>query len=315
MRILLFEWMTGGGLWTDGEIPDIYCPVQGQGAAMLTAFANDMRRGGVEPFVPMDSRLSVAGLAAVDSFPIDSASSLQTCLMERAEWADGIMIIAPETDHCLEKCCLGLDGFREKFISPRLEFVKLAANKNSVSSWLNNKGVRVPSGATLDQIDLVANFPGLPAVIKPCLGAGSEDVKFIEDWNSFCPPSNPENWRLETFVPGVPVSVSVLCGPDECRMLHPTGQKFDDSPFGNYTESIFPLDRESVQRANLLAARTVAALPPTHGYIGIDMIIATNGQADDCVVDINPRLTMSYLKLRDIYEENLAMETLRIAQS
>lgn len=229
-------------------------------------------------------------------------------------WADGIMIIAPETNNCLRKCCFDLNRFREKMASPQLDFVELAANKNATSTWLAEKGIVVPSGGSLAQIDSVSKLPELPVVIKPMLGAGSENVQLVEDWHSFSPHPNLQDWRVEAFVPGVPVSVSVLCGPEECRFLHATGQSFDGSPFGSYNGSLFPLAPDIAQRAKILASCTIDALPPTRGYIGIDMIIATKGQDDDCVLDINPRLTMSYLKLREIYAENLAIETLRIAR-
>jgi predicted ATP-grasp superfamily ATP-dependent carboligase len=314
MRILLFEWLTGGGLWTDGQIPDNRCPVQEQGAAMLAAFAGDLLAGGVEVVVPMDLRLSIGGLAEAETIPIDSAGCLQRSLIERAGSVDAIMIIAPETNGCLRRCCVDLERFREKLVSPKLEFVELAADKNATARWLTKKGIPVPSGGALDEIDVVANPPELPMVMKPTWGAGSEDVQLIEDWHSFCLPSNLQAWRVENFVPGVPVSVSVLCGQDECRLLHPTGQTFDGSPFGNYSGGSFPLAPEIAQRATRLASRTIAELPQTQGYIGIDMVIAANGQAYDCVVDINPRLTTSYLTLREIYEENLAIATLRIAR-
>ncbi len=151
-------------------------------------------------------------------------------------------------------------------------------------------------------------------MLKPIDGTGSEQVELIEDWDSFCPPRQPDRWRIESYVPGTSVSVSALCGPRETKLLHPTGQVFDRSPFGNYIGGIFPLDPNIAGRASELAERTIEALPSTRGYIGIDMLISFDSRSQDCVVDINPRLTTSYLKLREIHPENLAIETLRIAR-
>ena len=314
MRILLFEWLTGGGLWTVGQSPEKQSAIAAQGSAMLSAFAGDLLQGGQQVVLPIDQRRKLLGLEQAEQIPIDSATSLYQCLRDQAELADAIMIVAPETDGCLRKTCAELEAFQRKSISPNLEFIELTADKNATAARLTENGVCVPSGTTLDTIDFASELPKVPAVLKPSLGAGSAGVQLIENWDSFRPPPDRQQWRLENFVAGIPVSVSVLCGHRESRLLHPTGQMFDRSPFGGYVGAAFPLAEEIAQRANQLAAKTIEVLPATQGYIGIDMVIASNGQADDSVIEINPRLTMSYLKLREIYSENLALETLRIAR-
>ena len=281
---------------------------------MLTAFAGDLLQGEHELVMPIDQRRSLSGLDRAEQIPIVSETNLYHCLATQADLADAIMIIAPETDGRLQKLCAQLDDFQEKLISPNLEFVELASDKNATAQWLTQNGIRVPTGKQLDEIDFESKRPDLPAVLKPKVGAGSEGVLLIDNWVSFSPPTDRHQWRLENFVEGIPVSVSVLCGHRESKLLKPTGQNFDHAPFGNYVAATFPLADEIGQRATQLAARTIRVLPATQGYIGIDMVIASSDASDDCVVEINPRLTMSYLKLREIYSENLALETLRIAQ-
>jgi predicted ATP-grasp superfamily ATP-dependent carboligase len=48
------------------------------------------------------------------------------------------------------------------------------------------------------------------------------------------------------------------------------------------------------------------------GYIGVDMVVGRS-EAEDAVIEINPRLTTSYVGLRTICQENLAQAMLDVA--
>lgn len=63
------------------------------------------------------------------------------------------------------------------------------------------------------------------------------------------------------------------------------------------------VDHESVQRAARAACRCV---PGLSGYVGVDLIVPDDSQNEPLVVEINPRLTTSYLGYRALAEDNLA---------
>jgi predicted ATP-grasp superfamily ATP-dependent carboligase len=156
-----------------------------------------------------------------------------------------------------------------------------------------------------------------PVVLKPDDGAGSEGVQLITDPSGLelARTLSAEHYRIESFVSGTPVSVSVLCGPEKNQILVPTGQVFDREPLGEYVGAHYPLAPEITLRAIRLAREAVLSLPATKGYVGIDMIISDKGPRFDCLIEVNPRLTMSYLKLREIYDQNLAILMLETATS
>jgi predicted ATP-grasp superfamily ATP-dependent carboligase len=56
----------------------------------------------------------------------------------------------------------------------------------------------------------------------------------------------------------------------------------------------------------------VSSLPDPLGFFGVDLLLGEAAE-DDLVVEINPRLTMSYLGLRQLTHENLAQHALDIA--
>jgi len=62
-----------------------------------------------------------------------------------------------------------------------------------------------------------------------------------------------------------------------------------------------------VRRAWRLAERVVASLPETQGYIGMDLVLAADpGGSEDALIEVNPRLTTSYVGLRRAVGCNLA---------
>ena len=60
-----------------------------------------------------------------------------------------------------------------------------------------------------------------------------------------------------------------------------------------------PLEPLLAERASQLAAQAVATLPDPFGYIGVDLVLGHDPEGrDDVVIEINPRLTTSYVGLR-----------------
>jgi predicted ATP-grasp superfamily ATP-dependent carboligase len=64
-----------------------------------------------------------------------------------------------------------------------------------------------------------------------------------------------------------------------------------------------------------LARQAVAVVPGLAGYVGVDVILgdAADGSRD-WVIEINPRLTTSYVGLRALCQDNLAERMLRVIQ-
>ena len=55
-------------------------------------------------------------------------------------------------------------------------------------------------------------------------------------------------------------------------------------------------------------------MPPARGYVGVDLVLGDDESgAGDAVIEINPRLTTSYVGLRKLVRENLAAAMLAAA--
>jgi predicted ATP-grasp superfamily ATP-dependent carboligase len=108
-------------------------------------------------------------------------------------------------------------------------------------------------------------------------------------------------------------SVSVLCGSAGNYALPACEQLLSNDGRLTYRGGRLPLDARLDQRARAFALAAIAALPEPRGYLGVDLVLgdADDGSADH-VIEINPRLTTSYVGLRALARSNLAAATLAV---
>ncbi len=188
------------------------------------------------------------------------------------------------------------------------------ADKNQTAELLTTAGVRMPRGR---KFEFTEPWPppdlDFPFVLKPADGCGSDHVFLINTLNDPGPQLTAGTWRVEEFKPGLPASIAVLCGPKQLVPLAATKQWLSNDGRFSYLGGELPLSTNLQQRAENLALAALAALPPANGYVGIDLILgdATDG-SDDYVIEINPRLTTSYIGLRQHYKTNLAAAMLQV---
>jgi predicted ATP-grasp superfamily ATP-dependent carboligase len=75
-----------------------------------------------------------------------------------------------------------------------------------------------------------------------------------------------------------------------------------------------PLSPGLAKRAGDLAVAVIRAMPACTGYVGVDLFVGSDPEGrEDAVIEINPRLTTSYVGLRALAEQNLAEQMLRVA--
>lgn len=109
------------------------------------------------------------------------------------------------------------------------------------------------------------------------------------------------------------MSIAVLCGPNRKICLPGGKQHLSTEGRFRYLGGEMPLSRSLQARAETLALAAINALPATTGYVGIDLILGETAETD-CVIEVNPRLTTSYVGLRTLSEKNLAQAMLDLAE-
>lgn len=312
MKILVFEWMIGGGLLFAGQSLERAKPIWRQGLAMAQAIAADFLSAGCEVLMPIDFRLSAETIPG-RRVEIKGEEQLPQRLRELAADSDGVFLIAPETGGRLAEVVGWVEQASGKLLSPSRNWVELCSDKHRCQEYLAAAGVTVPPG-------LLWRVGGntwpppvtLPAVIKPNDGCGGEDVR--EVGTSWGTEPSTGTWRIESRVPGQPLSVLALVGPAGHLMLQPTVQCFAGGRLGDYVGGELVTDPVVIRLARSTAAQVLAALPGMYGMFGIDLVVDRSGETAT-VIEVNPRLTCSYLGLRQVYDDNLAASLLGLFQT
>jgi predicted ATP-grasp superfamily ATP-dependent carboligase len=317
VRIFLFEYLTAGGLLAC-ESADGVDSLAAEGAAMVVALATDFARiRDVQVVALRDVRARLPMPSAVKVRDVATVADWEAAFAEEAARADWTVVIAPEIDNALHSCIERVTNVGGRLLGPSGEIVRLTGDKQATAEHLLRAGVPVPAGCLLADIARERLSP--PLVIKPRDGAGSQGVRMLTTADLNGPATNKIagdlwRWRIEEFRPGLPASVAVLCGPGGPVPLVPCSQLLSKDGQFRYMGGSLPLDQDMARRAAQLALRTVAALPQPLGNLGIDMVLAERSDGgDDVVIEINPRLTTSYVGLRAATGDNLAIAMLDVA--
>ena len=305
-EILLVEWASSGGCWVDGlEFSEDNVFLH-HGRAMLRAFAEDLAEAGYVSTVLIDVRDNQPQAYPTSrQILIDGAEQFWQVMIEEAARSDLILLIAPEEGSWLQRCHQKLCGCEEKFLSPIGDFLTLTCSKHATSEQLRESGVQKLKGQRF--ASATSSWPptvSLPAIIKPDDGAGGTR-QIVHNWADISPPTSGA-WRVESFIPGQAVSIAAICGANQPVLLEPLQQIFEPPTDGIYVGGEFPLTEPLRHRAQSLAARGLAALGTARGFVGLDLVLHEFDPSYDAIVDVNPRLTCSYVGLRQIYSTNLA---------
>jgi len=313
MHVFLYEWITGGGLVDEaGRLPS---SLLAEGSAMISVLAADfLKIDDCEVTVLRDLRLTDLPLARCNVIDIHSAPHGAEEFDRTAAAADWTLVVAPEFDGILRKRVAQVRTVGGRALNASDEFIAVASDKHaSAARWIA-AGVPVPEGRLIaaDDPKLPADFQ-YPAVLKPIDGAGSQHTLLVHGHTDE-PPPYPWQRRLEEYRPGRAASVAVICGAGVRQALPPCWQH--QSTDGRFTYRGGALIREPVlaERATSLALRSLEAMPPALGYVGVDLVLgeAPDG-SDDVAIEVNPRLTTSYVGLRAVMKQNLAQAMLSAA--
>jgi predicted ATP-grasp superfamily ATP-dependent carboligase len=316
MQLLLYEYLTGGGLWSASADASGGHPLLAEGRAMVRALRADLARiEGVRLIEFQDSRFPS------ESVPQSTVVAIASRAQERVELArwsrrsDGVILIAPETAGCLGERAAWVEQSQGRLLSPDPAFIRLTSDKSATAQMLAAAGVPVPRGVRWEPGQPFPTGWTFPALLKPNDGAGSVETHVVSDASSAerlrALPGGAR--RLEEYCAGELASVMVLCGRRRQILLPPCRQRMSATRPLRYLGGSYPLPQELTTRACRLARAALAALPPTQGFVGVDIILGSApGGAADVVLEVNPRLTTSYVGLRRATSLNLAAAMLAV---
>lgn len=302
MRVFVYEHFTANGIGRAPDSPDH--AIWREGRAMRDALVADFASvpgGTVVPDEVARSGLDALGWAARD--------------------ADWTVVIAPEFDDTLADAA-SLAASAGRYLGPAGTGFRLGCDKLYLAEhWREH---HIPTPATTEREPTACE--AFPVVWKPRYGAGSTNTFLLTSTmdvarakarrtaEEIANATPYDEMILQEFVPGRAASVAVLCGPSGSFPLVPAFQTLSDNGRFQYLGGELPIPPALAERAVRLAQRAVDCVPGLLGYVGVDLVLGDAGDGSrDFAIEINPRLTTSYVGLRALADFNIAEAMLQIA--
>jgi predicted ATP-grasp superfamily ATP-dependent carboligase len=220
--------------------------------------------------------------------------------------ADFALVIAPEFDDLLASRCRWVEEAGGKLLGCSQPAIQLTADKLRLAAHLRECGVPTPE--TWLAGPAAASAGEGVTISKPRFGAGSQSIRMVRR-----PEDAPPDFIVQPYVSGMAASIAFLIGQHDIVPLLPARQKLSDDGTFRYLGGVIPIADGLHKRATSLGCRAVQSVPGLSGYVGVDLVLADRPEGD-AVIEINPRLTTSYIGLRQLTKCNLAAALLRCGQ-
>jgi tyramine---L-glutamate ligase len=301
MRIFVYEFSSSA----DPQQYPMAHLLRAEGAAMFSAVVEDF---GQLPEVEI--------LTLYSEREVDEKKGFQ--ILARA--ADFSLVIAPESQNILFERCLWVEQAGGRLLGSSSASVELAGDKLRLADYLRERNITVPSTRLMPPNEELEELH-FPIVLKPRRGAGSQECHLLinsaelrKQLARSRTTSGIKEFVLQPYVSGQPASVGFLVGTHECFALLPATQELSADGRFQYLGGKIPLEKDLGNRAITLARRAIQHVPGILGYASVDLVLGEPSDgSQDYVIEINPRLTTSYIGLRALAEGNLAEAILSAA--
>ncbi len=313
MKLFVYEHITSGAL-VDQSLPSSLAQ---EGDQMLSAVLADCHAlPQLELLILRDERLpSINNAIDNDSRhqcnKVSNPSKFQQAWLHNLNICDAIFIIAPETNNVLAKLQQQALDHGKTILGCQPATIALTTNKLSCDQQLNHHNIATPTSCLASNWSREQFVHSDGYIVKPIDGAGCVDtflfdsISELEYYLFQQPVMVLQNTIIQTYHRGTTASLSLLISEDDVVVLAINQQQisrehnkliFNGCVVNGIDPIIFSPDA-----ALLLAQHIQQAIPSLWGFVGIDLVL-TNQKA--IVIDINPRLTTSYVGLKQSISTN-----------
>ncbi|MCX7099748.1 MAG: ATP-grasp domain-containing protein [Methylococcales bacterium] len=311
MKILVFEYITGGG-FNKQALPDT---LASEGRLMVQALlANLLALEGVSIRLMLDSRLEgQIDTTAIEAFIIQSDQNCHAEFTRLIAGCDAVWPIAPEFDGILQALCETVEKSGKTLLSPPANAVAITGNKWATYQHLSHHGIatvasQLFNAQTWDE-QLLPSLSG-QWLAKPVDGVGCADSYILSDPDDFTKQATrPGQFIIQPHLLGKKTSLSCLFKHGVAWLVCVNLQQFIIvNQQYRLTNIIINIDTD-LTAYQALADRIALALPELWGYVGIDLIETPE---QTVVLEINPRLTTSFVGIHEALGINVAENVLQL---
>ena len=241
------------------------------------------------------------------------ANEPQRFISNIASINDAIYIIAPETGQTLQKLVERAQATGKTSLNSKFDSIARAADKAVLDEHLRKNGFSTPKTITFNIDEELTTVKAelktelaYPILIKPTDGTSCDGIYLIKSENELekalakTKTESPQKvYVAQEFVKGESTSVSLISNGKKAVAISLNKQQVTLAQPGaesHYDGGCVPLEHPLKQQAFALTEKVVESLG-LRGYVGVDVVL---GEDKPYVVDVNPRLTTSYVGLRAV---------------
>ena len=284
--------------------------------AMVRRLVSDLQAAGHKVTIVVSNE----GQRPVACDFVDAAGSPRHAFQRELPKSDAAYVIAPETEGMLTDLVEMTEDEcgSEKSLNQPSSAVRRTSDKFQVYETLRRSGLEVPRTLALNRTDPagskhVSATLGFPLVLKPTEAVACEGLTvayteqdLLTSQSNYSHSEDVSTLIAQEYVRGIPASVSLLCSEKGARPLSLNRQiLWLDRRLGHsmYLGGVVPLDHSGTREAFRAASRAAEILGLNRGYVGVDIVLTRDGPV---IMDVNPRLTTSYVGLQKTASINVA---------
>lgn len=284
MKVLIFEYVTAN----NGEASE---SLKREGKMMIDALLSNFSK-----------------LPDVETILFQVEKNIELAFQKQIKNVDAVWVIAPESEGILEQFCRYVEDENKRLLTSPSKAVALTANKlTTFQILIAAKILTVPT----EMFNSTFHYDKKKEwIIKPIDGAGAENTFLLtskNDWNAL--PKFETNVIIQPHFRGDKTSLSCLFNNGEARLLCVNLQIFEIENQQYFLKNIEVNHKVDNGQYQKLASDIAIAFPDLFGYVGVDLIENKNG----CfVLEINPRLTTSFVEIEKALNLNIAEWVLKL---
>ena len=318
MEILVYEHVSGGG-FADEAIP---ASVLSEGFGMLRTLIADFKVAGHGVTTMLDSRIARLNppIDADCIVPVSSSKETRANLQNIADQIDFAYVIAPETSGILRSLVELVEEAGVTSLNCPAAAIEKVSDKASFHESVRKLGLPLPETKLFkvtDHLDTIKkmvldNF-AFPVVFKPSDGISCCGLSVVRTTDQVADAldkikqeSSSEQFLVQELIGGAAASVSMLSTGDNVVPVSLNRQDIAlETPeaCSMYSGGAVPLDHPLHAEAFAVAEKLVKSFQDLRGYVGVDFVLTED---EAVVVEVNPRLTTSYIGLRRVIDFNAA---------
>ncbi|MGZ8191030.1 MAG: ATP-grasp domain-containing protein [Methylococcaceae bacterium] len=310
MKILLFEYITGGG-FNKHELP---ASLADEGLLMLQALLDNFSTiNSNEIIVMLDWRvIDLVDTRNMNIFIIKPEHQTNDEFVKLARQCDAVWPIAPEFDGILQTLCQAVELLDKQLLTSPATAVAMTANKLNTYQRLMLHNIATITTQRLVESENWLGQTGQEWIIKPIDGVGCADSYLITSpQDSALIGIQQDQYIIQPHIQGIKTSLSCLFKQGKGWLLSANLQQFRIINKQYQLSHIIVNHDPDLSKYQDLVDKIALAFPELWGYAGIDLI-ETPEQI--LVLEINPRLTTSFSGIYAALGINVAENVLQLLE-